>query len=341
MPETLRDLSYEKLAARVKSGGEDFSQRHTDAKEANQNKKELEQLGAEIERRAQLPSHSEIEAAHTGAESSLKLGIDVTLVKEALEKCNIATLGLVEGIPSGGLDLSKVRVLHKGEPQVFFRPVTTEVSSGFLGLEKKQVPTDEVTVIIRLNNNTRKEPSTVLVAVVPQVEGVPQLSEKDTGLFMFMNQTEYTELLNKDPPDLRSKLVKGELTFNRYQEDFKRYNGISQAEYWRRWDAHRENDPNYWRSRETREEVLGRIEGRYRELFAETQERIAQVAAEVKQMRAEIRRRRNEILGDSLFLKIAAEYTRQEDPILKAFYVDNLARSFGVSREEMLKLLEG
>ncbi len=329
-------MSYEDLSQKIESS--------TDVKE-------LKSISKEAQRRDESPlSHKEIMDTYKGGSEALRGEVALSLFERALESRGIDTLDQSDGrIPENGL--SKFPPGKEGQPQVFFKQIETDELSWHEKLlnkirhkEAEKRVSDEVLVVVRLNNGKTPEDNTVICAIMKQKGGHPDLSE--TAYMWVMDEKKYKQEMRQQGPEdqdgnkaytANSRAFRGELTSRQYLEAFKEENGQSYDKYKKERDAKLENDPDHWTSERVKGETLHKLNEQYGELLQKAQERMDAIVKETEEKRKAADERRAKLAKDKVFSSLMRQVERgyNDQTIYESLCQQILASNEGVTQADL------
>lgn len=241
-------------------------------------------LEAELKKRTETPPHKEIKTTYENCESKNKVAIARSIIGKAFDEAGVESLGdkgVKQLTGSGRRGLEKEQTDPEHKPQVFMKPV---VKKDFWGREKF---TDEVVVVVRLNNNEDADKNTVAWALVKQKDGVPQLKENDPGVFNVMSELDYNMACKDD--NVLGKGLRGDIGIESYRLLYRppgmKFMGEGLAGYWRRMDQEHRNNPERYRADRNVPELLANLQGSYEDLL---QRAVAKNEAIHKKAQAEV-----------------------------------------------------
>lgn len=253
-------------------------------------------LSKEVDSR--VNNSEEIMDAYEGAlvTTGERISISRSLLEKGIRESGIkgGNIGFAEQIEGTWLNFDELDEGEQGKnrPQVWMKPVV-ETKHGLFGT--KQVQTDEVLIISRMNNAEDENDSTIVFGLVKQKDGIPQIGKGKPGFYGILSQEDYQEIINKPTEQLREeypseptkkllkKFFRGESTISRHKKDFITYTGNTYKFYWKKRDEKIKDTPAHWRSREhLRQGFVESLEDDYRELMQETVRRNGKVHDEVK-----------------------------------------------------------
>jgi ElaB/YqjD/DUF883 family membrane-anchored ribosome-binding protein len=275
--------------------------------------------------------------AHENSTHEEKLLLDYKLVTKAFEtKGNAKKLGdgsvelvldhLTEMDPH---DYVQNREFAKnivvGEPNIFYKPLKEK---GWFGQEKD---TNEVEVVIVMNNSKRTSENTVVTMVVEHKGGKLIWGDKNDGLYNVKSlDTFVDEVTNasKYSATAEEKLSGGELTIEAYHKLFAKQDtkGRSIDKFWADHDSKikeaqifSDNDPHAGEKAEEiknigkqKSEVLAKLGEDYTEQLEKLHSHQERILGEMKKAINEIKTRNEMIIKDTLFAHI--KLLQREDP---------------------------
>jgi hypothetical protein len=175
-------------------------------------------------------SHERIMEAHKTGTSQEKMWVDLNLMaKVFIEKGNAGPIGnngletlTLDNLWDLGdkdasrIDWAKIRndpeFAHK--PQIYYKPIR---KPGALG----KVQTDDVQIIMILNNGDTPEENTVVTAQVKHKGGKLMWGLENPGLYNVRSEKEFRDIVSKPGrPTVEQKLCKGDLTIDEYRRDY-------------------------------------------------------------------------------------------------------------------------
>ena len=286
-----------------------------------------------------------------------KVGVSLALLQKGIRESGIKSgnLGYANEIDSQLLDLSKEGVDEDSpnKPQVWFKQVERKV--GRFGSKKEK--TDEVLIITRLNNSDKEGESTVVVGLVKQIDGIPQIGKENAGVFKTLSENEYQEIIGETDGQLvekpRKKLLKevftGEMQISQHRESFRRHMGEDYKEYWKKRDMKLNNSPDRWRAKENIGVLVESLNDDYQELLQETNTKYKEVVEETEKKRRELAEKqesasgfeKGEIEAMRHFVKSFERYKEavREEKSTTIFYLEEHFRGIGI-RDEFVKSIK-
>ncbi|HSX38978.1 MAG TPA: hypothetical protein VLI92_00045 [Candidatus Saccharimonadales bacterium] len=342
----------------------------------NKERQDLPRLVAEIkDRDLTAKSHENIMDIYEHVPHKERLQLAKNLVEDALAKTN-----------NTGASISKMQMLWRdqkpdvsvarpqGAPDVYVRQVykqpyerprtalqkyVTDKISGYR--PKEPIPTDEVSIYVRLNNSTEPDKDTFVVyqgrTNNGQVSLAPELPGEQKALIT--NGAKLDQLFNPENKKHVARFARGEMSIkwmdagpSDYDKEFKKERGVSPAEYWDQKDWKYDNDylpAVKEKSRQVelqRSELFEALGGKYTQALEQAQQRaqeigpavVANVAAEKVRRESVIERSPVGRLGRAFF-----EYSSSgRDPAALERCITIATPMFGktMSREEIIALIE-
>jgi len=271
-----------------------FGQLESDVK-STQSESEIHSLQTEIAGRESQLAPAKVREFYNGAPSAERYNFSVSIAKKAMvdaenarrEASGEARLGLdapvrltkFEELPEGGLDLSEVGT--RDVPQMYYKQITQEKGNWLTG--SKQVETDEVVVVIRLNNADSGE-GTVVCGIAKQHNGVVEF-ESSSNIFWNITEADYTRymsqtrqtLLSGEQDGLNKRAFTGQLTSEQFHKEYKKQNRRTLYEDMDAWDKERGNKREAWKYEDVKKETLDRVNNDYGELLQEAERRAEEI----------------------------------------------------------------
>jgi len=267
--------------------------------------RELRKLKKELENRIGIPSFEEIKAGHEKATSHDKVEIDLALTTKAFELAGRPDINLY-GLEV--FDASKELVgdpdIGQGKPpKIMYKEIVTQ-ETNWLG-KTKDVLTDQVLVVVVLNNSDDIKENTVLTLLVDKDARSPTHVDIGPGkpgllgLTTLDGLTQEMEVISRGYPEtvfgdpkaepadlygpslLGTLLISGNLTRQDYKSLYKKYRGKSLEDHWRAHDKKVEETPRTIaaisekeQERQHTAELMQNLETDYAELAGRVAERI-------------------------------------------------------------------
>lgn len=342
------------------SGEKDYSDSSFDQLESDvrstQSESEIRSLQGEIEGRESQLAPAEVREFYNGAPSAERYNFSVSIAKKAMmeaenarrEALGEARVGLdapvrltkFEEIPEGGLNLSEEGTL--GVPQIYYKQITQEKGNWLTG--SKQVETDEVVVVIRLNNGDSGE-GTVVCGIVKQRNGVVDF-ESSSNIFWNITEADYTRdmkqtrqtLLSGEQDGLNKRAFTGQLTSEQFHKEYKRQNRRTLYEDMDAWDKKRGNKREAWKYEDVKKETLDRVNNDYGELLQEAERRAEEITRSTQEA---LRLDKDEVRGrvsDPIFenyMYLKDNGFLDKDPELKKSYGYILKEQLGIDSQTL------
>lgn len=291
------------------------------------------------------PTHEQIMTAVEGAKKQDKWQVGRDIVRGAMIE-----LGYTAGKDRKDLDLTDVDMLapgttpnfeanrQKGKPQVFFTQIFEEVheeEGSWLSklfkrkssdrdfsidgntseAEPKKRRTDEVLVVVNMNNGDKPENNTVTVVLAKQKAG--RLDIDGGAVVCTMSEADYLKKAKK-PQNAEERMIAGSYTMKGYGESFKRETGQTPEQYWDSWDNDRDNDPNFWKSEKYKGELMDRLSGAYVEALKRTKQMTDEIVKETERRLEEQKQLREKYAKDPVFVglinNVLREAVARKDP---------------------------
>jgi hypothetical protein len=297
MAKELEQQSFEELSDTLSRGKQNAAEKHI-SKEDYQTL--LSGIKNVAEKRSAIPTHQEITDVYEYGTSTTKVDLASACVemglKTALENgqeiTHIDQMIMAEGESFNEFMQREFSdPSNPGRPQVYAQQVSKAEGMLF----SKEKPTDEVLIVVRLNNSMLDGEGTVVSALVKFDRGKPDFSN---GLLKVESEKEYLDCLqglgyttksqgteNKNikpkPNHYSTRLASGEITRKEYEELFKRENWISIYDHWNKWDKELKTNIYAGKSERLKGELMTRLEGRYESLLQETTEANQKVIKEI------------------------------------------------------------
>ena len=309
-----------------------------------------------LEEKDKFPDAKELGDTFVGSKRNERISIVNEGIKKAFKDTGIESLNDAIKIEdernsmNGRLNILSIEPGEKGVPQIFYKQITKE--KGGLFQKKQQVFTGEVLVIVRLNNSDGPGKGTVLDAIVKCDEnGKPIFNEK-WGVFGLQSEIDFDR--NVSTEKVEGKLLRGEITAEKYMSEFSIQHKERPDEYWRKWDKDIDEmgSPINWKvgkvqenwdkemvrkvevANKNREELLVRLQGKYGELLQDLEQSVSSAVEATIEKRRKEKERVDTIKGNSFFEIL--KRCRSELP--KNLAYDGLAK-LGYTKEEVDKLL--
>jgi len=202
-------------------------------------------------------------------------------------------------MPNEGVTLENAETA--GKPQVFYKQITREEGGPFR--KSRTVPTDEVAIVIRLNNGTAgSEDGTVVCGIVKQRNGIVEF-DSENNIFWTLKEAQYRASMSEtrktyfgSPENgLEKRAFTGRIPASEYFKEYRRQNRHTVSDDMHEWDKIRINKRETWTYEDVKKETLDRVNNDYGELLQEAERRsqeIAQKTVEALEMNAdEVKRR--------------------------------------------------
>lgn len=234
--------------------------------EDNHRPREWSQIVKELESRTEAPTHKELMDGYEGGDSKLRFDIAEKVAINALERAGVKTLDQAHRIEE---DIAIFGGSEKGKPDVHYKQI----------LDKNGRKTDQVLMVILLNESNNPDENTVVTMVVKQTLGSPLIGKDQSGHeypaqhFHLTSQTGYENIVaglpessdKQAPPQSFINYTKGLRTREEYLREVQNENlGAGGLDgLWKRWNAERANDPEYWKSNRVSTELMHKLEGDY------------------------------------------------------------------------------
>ncbi|MBT6401008.1 hypothetical protein HN803_06635 [candidate division WWE3 bacterium] len=323
--------------------------------------KEYRAAKKETVKRAETPTHTELNEVMERSKHDERLDMDIAIVKGALESLDLIDKPL-DPAKAMELDEDDLRNLmskpsNEDDPQIYFKQITRTVKKGLFRKEHEEV-TDEILVVIRLNNSSahskkkREKEGTVVTAVLKQRKGVIHYGKRNPGLYATQSEGEFNALVNPPleddgagnmvpgEPSIGGELALGRLTNQDYLKTYKKENKQTLQKHWANHDKGMENRVDYWGQEEGRNEMMRRLDGRYTEVLEGLNNQITRIktetAAAVKESEEKIER----LSRDPAFLKTLwngyATVLRKRNPSEAELAMwEQLMMDKGITKEEI------
>lgn len=218
---------------------------------------------------------------------------------------NISEVNITEGEP--------------GKPQVFVKKIQKE-KLGWFGSHKHPrqfEDTDEVLVVIKLNNNTDGNPNsnTIIEAVVKttQTENgdlAVKIGMRDPGLYRMESQQQFSDGRFSDNLSYDAKMRRGEMTLDEYHAKYKKEHGETLTDYHKKRDQKLEKDPRYTNSKQEREDFIESIPDRYTHLLETAQNFRDETQKSLDEILKKKRENFDEVRHDETFLVLAIDIVK-------------------------------
>lgn len=332
-----------------------FSQLESDVKNT-QSESEIHSLQTEIEGRESQLAPAEVREFYNGAPSAERYNFSVSIARKAMveaenarrEVFGEARLGLdapvrltkFEELPESGLDLSEDGT--RGVPQIYYKQITQEKGNWLTG--SKQVETDEVVVVVRLNNGDSGE-GTVVCGIAKQRNGVVDF-ESSSNIFWNITEADYTRymsqtrqtLLSGEQDGLNKRAFTGQLTSEQFHKEYKKQNRRTLYEDMDAWDKERGNKREAWRYEDVKKETLDRVNNDYGELLQEAERRAEEITRSTQEAlnlnKDEVKGRVSDPIFDN-YMYLKDNGFLDKDPELKKRYGYILEDQLGIDSQTL------
>lgn len=332
-----------------------FGQLESDVK-STQSESEIHSLQTEIAGRESQLAPAEVREFYNGAPSAERYNFSVSIAKKAMVDAENARreasgeprlsldapvrLTKFEELPEGGLDLSEDGT--PGVPQIYYKQITQEKGNWLTG--SKQVETDEVVVVIRLNNGDPGE-GTVVCGIAKQRNGVVDF-ESSSNIFWNITEADYTRymsqtrqtLLSGEQDGLNKRAFTGQLTSEQFHKEYKKQNRRTLYEDMDAWDKERGNKREAWKYEDVKKETLDRVNNDYGELLQEAERRAEEITRSTQEA---LNLNKDEVKGrvsDPIFenyMYLKDNGFLDKDPELKKRYGYILEQQLGIDSQSL------
>jgi len=195
------------------------------------------------------------------------------------------------------------------KPQIYVKPIEREMKNfwGSRYRPPRYEQTDEVLVIVKLNNGTDPKENTVIEAVVKTTtkDGKVslQMDEKAQGLYRLESQDQYTEAF-QGTGGYEGRVRRGDMTYDDYLESYRKEHKESLQNYHQRRDKNLDKNPEYTASRQEREDFLESISERYTAQLEAAQKLREEIIKKAEARAAEYDKISKELFSSDTFLAL-------------------------------------
>lgn len=250
----------------------------------------ITKLETEIKEKAQTPKHDEMLDVHRGGKRETKWNTAEDALDKAFRDAGIKDFDLTkvkrleqDEIPNFGEER------EKGKPQIFYKQVMVEKPRNIFeklrdrkaGRDAEKIASDQVLVIVNMNNGEKPEDNTVVCMLARQKEGRLDKTDK-TALNTLESEKQYLKAAESKSSSSDSRFARGELTTQEYRKVYKSETGHSIERYWETWDKNVEKTVDYYKSEQCKAKLMERLNEDYTRVLAETQQRKEEIIEETK-----------------------------------------------------------
>jgi len=295
--------------------------------------KAVDTLITELKEKDKIPDHETIEDMYRLSKNGDAVNECIKLTQRAFEDAGLENLDIS--------DRKKVKYIKSvdeindaeasDKPQIFVKPIEREMRNfwGSRYRPPRYEQTDEVLVIVKLNNGTDPKENTVIEAVVKTTTKDGKVSlemdEKAQGLYRLESQDQYTEAF-QGTGGYEGKVRRGDMTYDDYLESYRKEHKESLQNYHQRRDKNLDKNPEYTASKQEREDFIEGISERYTAQLEAAQKLKDEIIKKADERIAEYDRIQNEIFGSDSFMALlgtigllakedSERRTRDEEPI--------------------------
>ncbi|GIW69808.1 MAG: hypothetical protein KatS3mg101_0555 [Patescibacteria group bacterium] len=214
-------------------------------------------------------------------------------------------------------DLTKVKRLEhnelpnfnegreKGKPQIYYKQVMVEKQRNIFeklrdrksNRELEMIPSDQVLVIVNMNNGEKPENNTVVCMLARQKDG--KLDKTDSSaLNTLESEEQYLKTAGSKSSSSDSRFRRGELTTQGYRKVYKGETGHSIEDYWKDWDKNVEKTVDYHKSEKYKATLMERLNEDYTRILAETQQRKEEIINETKKRLEANKEKKRKLITD-------------------------------------------
>lgn len=268
-------------------------------------------LVEEIEKNAKIPNHEIIKDIYRLSKNPDALKICTELTEKAFEDLEIENLDISDRKKVRYLEnVADIRNIETTEqPQIFIKPIQKEEKS-FWGTSYKPKRfgfTDEVLVVVRLNNGETPDENT-FVEVVAKTEikdgkVTLKMGKEDKLLSRIETEKEYTQGIDSGN-GIDNIARRGGLTYDGYAEGYKKEHKESLINYHKRRDKNLEINPEYTASKQEREEFIESISERYTAQLEAAQQIREEIFNKAKERLDKQRMDQEELFNSATFLTL-------------------------------------